>query len=887
MSAPDFADRRSSPEFRELLGIVNSREPTGAIVLGSLGIGKTTLVETALVHSDSPVPIMRLFCTPSLAKLPYGVLSPYLGSLQTIKGPVEVLREMNKTLMAGATGIYAPIVVVEDTQYLDRETGLVLSLLVENAAMKLIAIGAGVLDGDSPLAILTNSDALSTIVVQPLDLNGVRTVAEEMLDGRLSEGTARIIRAASGGNPSLVRAYVDSCLEQEILFQDRALLEENAEAPAVWVLARPLPAMDDRLRDLVQELRRLTPMREQDTLEMLALAGALPGKLLTKCGFPYRRLLEAGELRHSKDSVVRIASELHEGILRQIVESERKAELYDVWDRERRALELRPTPLQVLWGIEIGMEMEDDQIHQAVEQAAISLDYDLAFKLCTSTAIATRSQQGTLLEARVLAGLERYSSARGLLVRLIEQTSDREYMLKAFRELMVVLSNLTIEPPDRELILRLCADRARSLSTDTDSVQIAAGFEAAVQLLGYWNSLNSPGEARPSITALERLLSDGSTIPEGRILLRALISDLHSIDGRCETALEYTQEALDSLRRHERLEGAYELKIAFRVGWNLLFAGRYGEAATFIESIEGTSIGMIMRRQGTIALLRGLTDLLQGRTQSSIGELAEAITELRLRDPAQVLSLALYLYRWAASRIATNPRSHSANIGFGAPQHNTSGAGDLHEESSVRRLFARAVATAVGAEANGETVADFPLIEREVLLLESSQLEDESLLGHPIQQRLKLLLPLQEGPRPRLIARLVALREADDIDALEDLGREAVQHGEFQIGVEALTRVALRYHAAGEQRGCGAILRQVGRLLEGQNLNAGRFVARALALTELTAREKEIVDLARSGKNNAHIARALTVSQRTVEGHLYRVFAKLGISERSELNTID
>ncbi len=43
------------------------------------------------------------------------------------------------------------------------------------------------------------------------------------------------------------------------------------------------------------------------------------------------------------------------------------------------------------------------------------------------------------------------------------------------------------------------------------------------------------------------------------------------------------------------------------------------------------------------------------------------------------------------------------------------------------------------------------------------------------------------------------------------------------------------------------------------------------------------MDLARAGKNNAEIARALTVSQRTVEGHLYRVFAKLGISERAEL----
>lgn len=67
-------------------------------------------------------------------------------------------------------------------------------------------------------------------------------------------------------------------------------------------------------------------------------------------------------------------------------------------------------------------------------------------------------------------------------------------------------------------------------------------------------------------------------------------------------------------------------------------------------------------------------------------------------------------------------------------------------------------------------------------------------------------------------------------------------------------------------------------------MDPGKYISRVMALTELTAREAVIVDLARKGMNNAQIARALTVSQRTVEGHLYRVFSKLGISERAELD---
>ncbi|MDQ3905058.1 MAG: helix-turn-helix transcriptional regulator, partial [Actinomycetota bacterium] len=51
----------------------------------------------------------------------------------------------------------------------------------------------------------------------------------------------------------------------------------------------------------------------------------------------------------------------------------------------------------------------------------------------------------------------------------------------------------------------------------------------------------------------------------------------------------------------------------------------------------------------------------------------------------------------------------------------------------------------------------------------------------------------------------------------------------------------------------------------------------------LTAREREIVTLAASGLSNRQIADRLTVSIRTVEGHLYRACTKLGVSHRTKL----
>jgi DNA-binding NarL/FixJ family response regulator len=51
----------------------------------------------------------------------------------------------------------------------------------------------------------------------------------------------------------------------------------------------------------------------------------------------------------------------------------------------------------------------------------------------------------------------------------------------------------------------------------------------------------------------------------------------------------------------------------------------------------------------------------------------------------------------------------------------------------------------------------------------------------------------------------------------------------------------------------------------------------------LTRRERDVARLAAKGFSNADIAERLRVSIRTVEGHLYQAFAKLGVTRRSDL----
>ena len=49
-----------------------------------------------------------------------------------------------------------------------------------------------------------------------------------------------------------------------------------------------------------------------------------------------------------------------------------------------------------------------------------------------------------------------------------------------------------------------------------------------------------------------------------------------------------------------------------------------------------------------------------------------------------------------------------------------------------------------------------------------------------------------------------------------------------------------------------------------------------------TAQERAVLSLLVKGKRNSSIAEDLCLSKRTVDNHLYRIFAKLGVSSRVE-----
>lgn len=62
--------------------------------------------------------------------------------------------------------------------------------------------------------------------------------------------------------------------------------------------------------------------------------------------------------------------------------------------------------------------------------------------------------------------------------------------------------------------------------------------------------------------------------------------------------------------------------------------------------------------------------------------------------------------------------------------------------------------------------------------------------------------------------------------------------------------------------------------------------ATKLGISGLTNRETQIAELVSTGMTNAHIARSLRISEKTVEGHLTRMFDKLAIPSRAALASL-
>jgi DNA-binding NarL/FixJ family response regulator len=117
----------------------------------------------------------------------------------------------------------------------------------------------------------------------------------------------------------------------------------------------------------------------------------------------------------------------------------------------------------------------------------------------------------------------------------------------------------------------------------------------------------------------------------------------------------------------------------------------------------------------------------------------------------------------------------------------------------------------------------------------------------------------------------------------EDYAFELLTDGVRGLGYllkERVSQLDELLHALREvARGGSALDPKVVEALTARKANQSRSL-----LLGLSDREREVLEAMATGRNNATIAKNLSVSERAVEQHVGSVFQKLGLTEESEVN---
>jgi len=157
---------------------------------------------------------------------------------------------------------------------------------------------------------------------------------------------------------------------------------------------------------------------------------------------------------------------------------------------------------------------------------------------------------------------------------------------------------------------------------------------------------------------------------------------------------------------------------------------------------------------------------------------------------------------------------------------------------------------------------------------------------HTVADRLSALADHVDGAVVALYARHAAAVADGDAQALDVVSVEFEASGLLLSAADSAAQ-AVPLHARSEGR--TKSVQSASRALRlatqcgGAATPAIRYAAQPLPLS---SREREIGSLVASGLTSREIAEQLTVSVRTVEGHIYRACIKLGVADRDELGKI-
>ncbi|MUL75625.1 LuxR family transcriptional regulator [Mycolicibacterium sp. CBMA 226] len=848
-------------ELRAVREMLAADARGGLVLAGAAGVGKTRLAGAAAeLATQSGWVVRRVAGTATGRQVTLGAFARWTDDSDT--SPLRLARKVLAELIAGADG--APLLlIVDDAHLLDDLSALVVhQLALQDVAGMLVTIRRGERAPDAVTA-LWKDGLLRRLELLPLPRQESDRVLAAALGGPVGRDCADRMWRLSRGNALFLRHLVDHERESgrlttvdgewrwngkpsaspslvELVEQQIGAISENVrEVVDIVAIAEPIN------RGLLQELVGTQAVEAAEQCELITMAAAGDAVCVGHPLYSEIRLSRCGPLRLRRLRG-RVASAMAEGKVDD------------------------PLQLGLLW-LASDLPSEPNVLRRAAKAAAARLDLRLAERLCREAIGAEPSRAAKLLLSHILFLQEKGESAREILDSLDADDTVEPGFLDGVLQRAAVLM-WPLRNPDEAVKLI-----DSSMSSDDHSRNHALRtFRAIAHVMAA-----EPAAAIRTMSVVDHHRLDAI----GKVVARTVETIAHGDLGRTREA---TQSAAAGYRSqlespHDAIHGTGLAEFHAEA---LLAAGYVEEAAGVAEreyercrGFDGASLWMALAAQGMTAL--------------GGGDLAAALAYLRSASAGFGDSgdTGGVFYRTRIPHIEALARSGDVT---GAIAAATAAARLRHptwtflEPSYLRATaWVRAVQGQL-AEAREIAVQAAQFAQehgqpaREVMCLQTAT----SFGATGCDERLTELAAQVQGPRAPLAARYARALTGSDAAGLDAVSRAFESMGDVLAAADAAAQASVTHRRDGE---AASALAASGRaqLLA---LRCGGAISPALTAAKVelpfTRREHEITRLVSQGLSNKEIAVALSLSVRTVEGHVYQAGTKAGISTRAELSAL-
>ncbi|MEH0449941.1 MULTISPECIES: LuxR family transcriptional regulator [unclassified Streptomyces] len=842
----------------------------GWLICGPAGVGKTRLTEEFLgLAAASKRHTAAAVASRAAAQVPLGAIAHILPDGVDMTDPVQGFHAVAQALSDSAR---PTVVLVDDLHMLDHSSAALLGQLLDSGTICLIGTArTGEQPSDVVDGLLQRGDHIRRTDLDHMVRDQVEELLQRVLKGPVSRRALHSLYSASDGNPLFLRELVLGAIAQEKLTLN----------DGVWDTSEERLPVTPHLRDLIAGRIAASPPAVRPLLESLALCRTL--SLADAAALADRTDLEHLERSGIVEISVqgsRVTVTLAHPLYGEVIAAETPAlQRYDLALRqaeriESHGLRRRDDALHVAsWRLAATGTAAPDLLRQAAAIAMHSNDNEQAIELLTAIKADQHTAESRVLLGRALMHTGQLERAEAVLAEADAQArNDHEKIITATTR----STNLFWADPDPAQAVAVCA-AARSALSDRSGAQQLRLMEGAMLTVG---GLPVPGlqilddlPDDPPVEALDVWLATISAKAFGLTFVGS-VERARTLSERATAAHEAVGEG--KLLPHPAMQAA-PLALA------LMEMGEIDQARRIcLSAADSLQAAHSPVARQFLAFESARAEWLAGHPVSARRWYAEGVATARTYHLDRVTRLHMSgLMACAAltgdidAAAALVPEYEAIAASGGLTGEESLGVAWLHAargELSRARYLLRSAADRAGR--TGHVVS------------EALVLTDIARLGDPkaVQERLVTLSAQGDGAFTPARARFVTALAKKDPQGLMACSEELEHMGAQLLAAESAAAAAGAWRRKGDARKVTAATVDATRLAglcEGARTPLLSTIADAVE--PLTKREQEIALLAASGKTSKAISQHLTLSVRTVDNHLQRIYLKLGVRSRGDL----